>query len=96
MKTPSFRSWEALAAKGDERANYLVNRYKKRPAIELDDLRSDPLEAKNIAEEKGSEKVIMSLRKKLDQWMKAQGDLGQETEMNALDRQGGGRKQKKK
>ena len=96
MKTPSFRSWEALAAKGDERAIYLVNRYKKRPAIELYDLRSDPLEAKNIADEEGSEKIVKSLREKLDQWMKAQGDLGQETEMNALDRQGGGRKKKKK
>ena len=43
MKTPTFRSWEALASEGDERASYLVNRYKKRPVIELYDVVSDPL-----------------------------------------------------
>lgn len=96
MKTPSFQSWERLAAEGDERAIYLVNRYKKRPAIELYDILSDPLETKNIAEEDRSEKIIKSLRKKLDQWMESQGDLGQVTELNAEAHQTKSRNKKKK
>ncbi|MEJ6567848.1 MAG: sulfatase [Akkermansiaceae bacterium] len=96
MKTPTFRSWEALARKGDERATYLVNRYKKRPAIELYDVVSDPLETKNLAEEEGKGEIIKSLRKELHDWMTSQGDQGQATEMDAQNHQGRGRKKGKK
>jgi N-sulfoglucosamine sulfohydrolase len=95
MKTPTFRSWEALAAKGDERAAYLVNRYKNRPAIELYDIVSDPLETKNLAGKAENGEVIKSLRKKLDAWMASQGDQGQATEMDAKNHQGRGRNKKK-
>jgi len=96
MKTPTFRSWEALASKGDERAIYLVNRYKKRPAIELYDVISDPLETKNLAQEEGKGEIIKSLRKELHDWMTSQGDQGQATEMDAQNHQGRGRKKGKK
>ena len=90
MKTPSFLSWEALAKKGDARAIYLVNRYKRRPAIELYDVVSDPRETKNIAGKEENAEIIKSLRKELDAWMTSQGDLGQATEMDAGNRQGRG------
>ena len=95
MKTPSFESWEELAAEGDERAAYLVNRYKKRPAIELYDIVSDPLETKNIADQKENAEIISSLRERLDQWMVSQGDQGQQTELEAHEHQSKWKRKKK-
>lgn len=94
MKTPSFLSWERRAAEGEERAIYLVNRYKKRPAIEFYDIVNDPLELDNIANETGNAKIISQLRQKLDGWMIAQGDEGQQTELNAFKHQTGRGKKK--
>ena len=94
MKSPSFQSWEKRAAKGDQRAAYLVNRYKNRPAIELYDVVKDPLELKNIAAEGRNMEIISQLRAKLDAWMKEQGDQGQQTELEALERQNVRRKKK--
>lgn len=83
MKSPSFQSWEKRAAKGDQRAAYLVNRYKNRPAIELYNIVNDPSELNNIAGEKENVEIILTLREKLDDWMKEQGDEGQQTELDA-------------
>ncbi|MDA7618962.1 sulfatase, partial [bacterium] len=96
MKTPFFLSWEALAKKGDARAIYLVNRFKRRPAIELYNVVTDPLETKNIAGKEENSEIIKSLRKELNEWMLEQGDLGQATEMDAGNHQAKGRKKGKK
>ncbi|MEJ6830735.1 MAG: sulfatase, partial [Akkermansiaceae bacterium] len=96
MKTPFFLSWEALAKKGDARAIYLVNRFKRRPAIELYNVVTDPLETKNIAGKEENSEIIKSLRKELNEWMLGQGDLGQATEMDAGNHQAKGRKKGKK
>ncbi len=66
--------------------------YQHRPAEELYDLRVDPYELKNIAADPANRELVASLRKRLEDWMKEQGDRGVETEMLAFERQ---RKRKK-
>jgi len=51
-----------------------VKRYYVRPAEELYDLESDPLEQKNLAGDPKHEKERRELRGRLDRWMKEQGD----------------------
>lgn len=58
-----------------------VRVYQHRPAEELYDLTKDPHELKNIAADPAQQKLLASLRKKLDAWMKQQGDGGMEAEM---------------
>jgi uncharacterized sulfatase len=58
-----------------------VKKLQHRPAEELYDLRKDPHELNNLADNSARQKVLASLRKKLDAWMKQQGDLGMEAEM---------------
>ena len=89
-----FKSWEAKAAAGDANAAKLVKRYKHRPAIELYDIRKDPLEMDNIADNPENAPIIKELRAKLDAWMLGQGDKGAQTEMEALNHQGRNRKKK--
>jgi len=85
---PLFQSMVAKASKGDAMAQRLVNAYHHRPEIELYDLKKDPLEMNNLAGQTGSAVHIKRLRGKLEAWMKAQGDQGAETELNARERQG--------
>ena len=89
-----FQSWESKAAAGDKNAAELVKRYKHRPAIELYDIRKDPLEMNNIAGNPENAPVIRELREKLEAWMKECGDRGQQTEMEALEHQGKNRQKK--
>ncbi len=85
---PLFQSMIAMASKGDAMAQRLVNAYHHRPEIELYDLKKDPLEMNNLAGQTGTAVHIKRLRGKLEAWMKAQGDQGAETELNARERQG--------
>ena len=81
------KSWQADA----ERDPVLAARVKwlfQRPAEELYDLASDPLEMKNLADEPQFAEVKASLRKQLDAWMQQQGDIGLATELLANTRQG--------
>ena len=93
-KMPLFQSMIAKAAAGDATAKRLVHAYHHRPAVELFDLKTDPLEMTNLAGQTGSEPHIKRLRGKLEAWMKAQGDKGVETELKARERQGRGRNKK--
>jgi len=93
-KSPPFKSMIAKAAAGDATAKRLVHAYHHRPAVELFDLKTDPLEMSNLAGQTGSEPHIKRLRGKLEAWMKAQGDGGVETELKARERQGRGRNKK--
>lgn len=82
----TFKTWEKLAAAGDAKAQRLVNDYQYRPAEELYDCQADPWNRTNLIDEVSLAGVRDGLRAKLDQWMHQQGDLGQETEMKALER----------
>ncbi len=86
-KSPEFRSWVAKAEAGDADAAEKVRRYQNRPAVELYDVTKDWYEWRNLAENPENAPIIAELRAKLDGWMEAQGDLGQETEMAAYEHQ---------
>ena len=95
-KSREFQSWIAKAEAGDNDAADKVHRYTNRDGVELYDLEKDPYEWHNLAGKKQVKEVENTLRKKLDEWMRLQGDRGQETELAARDRQGSGRQKKAK
>jgi N-sulfoglucosamine sulfohydrolase len=78
-----WNSW-VEKAKEDAQAAAVTARYRRRPAEELYDLHSDPLEQNNIAGDAARASVLNALRAQLDAWMQQQGDLGRVTE-NALE-----------
>ena len=94
-KMPLFQSMVAKAATGDATAKRLVHDYHHRPAVELFDLKTDPLEMSNLADQKDLKKVQINLRAKLEAWMKAQGDEGVTTELKSKERQGRSKPKKK-
>ena len=75
-------SW-VLKAKTDADARERLNRFLHRPEVELYDLKNDPWEQKNIADDPANRKTLARLRKELDSWMREQGDLGVQTELEA-------------
>jgi len=83
---PTFRSWKALAASGDENARRLVRDYQHRSAEELYDTVADPWHRTNLIADPALAPVRDELRAALDEWMEQQGDEGQATEMRALER----------
>ncbi len=90
-QSPEFKSWQRLAAQGDADAIDKVKRYQFRPAVELYDVRRDPLEMNNLADDPQFETVKAELKAKLEQWMAQCGDEGQVTEMQALEHMAKGR-----
>lgn len=68
-----WQSWLRLAP-SDPFAAKRVKMYQHRPAEELYDLRTDPYELKNIAEEPSRKELLTALRNRLKEWMKKQGD----------------------
>ena len=87
-----FKSWIKKAQSGDADAKDKVNRYQWRPEIEIYDLEKDPYEWNNLAGKPEVKTIQQRLSNALKKWMKSQGDLGQETEMAALERQRRGKK----
>ena len=87
-----FKSWIKKAQAGDADAKERVRRYQWRPEIEVYDLKNDPYEWNNIAGNEEVKKVQNRLSGALKKWMNSQGDLGQETELAALERQRRGKK----
>ena len=87
-----FKSWIKKAQAGDAGAKERVRRYQWRPEIEVYDLKNDPFEWNNIAGTQEVKKVQNRLSGALKKWMNSQGDLGQETELAALERQRRGKK----
>ena len=86
MRDSTFKTWEKMAAAGDEQAQQLVRDYRHRPAEELYDCVADPWNRINLAADPSLVEVRDELREKLAAWMKQQGDEGQATEMKALER----------
>lgn len=85
--SPEFRSWVAKATAGDADAADKVRRYQHRPAVELYDLTADPYEWHNLAAAPEHAATVARLQAALEAWMASQGDLGQATEMAALEHQ---------
>lgn len=79
-----WNSWKEKAA-SDEFARRQVKRYQKRPAEELYDIVKDPFQTRNLADDPAYAKEKAALRTKLLEWMRQQGDKGQQTEMEALE-----------
>jgi len=74
-----WESWKRKA-KTDKTAAKRVDMYSNRPAEEVYDLTKDPHELTNLADDPSVAKVKADLRKRLDAWMKQQGDEGNATE----------------
>ena len=72
-KRSYFASWEEVA-KSDAGAAAVIKRYHQRPAEELFDLESDPLEHHNLADTPEGKEPLERLRGRLDEWMASQGD----------------------
>lgn len=83
-KTKWFKEWNKLAESGDERAKWIVDRFKTRPAVELYDILEDPNEINNLAENSDYSAVVEDLSARLNAWMSSQGDKGMETELAAF------------
>jgi N-sulfoglucosamine sulfohydrolase len=68
-----WRTWEG-AAKTNATARKMVERYHARPKEELYDLRSDPLEQDNLAEDSAHAERLKQFGDEIEAWMKTQGD----------------------
>jgi len=64
-----------------------IQAYVKRPAEELFDLRVDPWCLNNLASKPDATTAQVRLSKRMDVWMKQQGDSGDATERSANERQ---------
>ena len=73
-------SWKQKA-RTDAFAAKRVRTFQYRPAEELYNLIKDPYELNNLADDPAHQKLLASLGKKLDTWMKQQGDRGMKAEM---------------
>lgn len=91
-KSPEFASWQRAAEAGNEDAIAKVERYTRRPPVELYDVVADPLELNNLAGMTDFADTQQTLRRELDAWMARCGDEGQATELRAKDRMGRARK----
>jgi N-sulfoglucosamine sulfohydrolase len=69
-----WRSWEKLAAGGDERATRAIERYRNRPTEELYDVDADPYELNNIAADPAHAAALKDLWQKLEDWRLQQGE----------------------
>lgn len=70
-----WASWME-SAETDAVAKELSDRYVKRPAIEFYDLKNDPWEMNNLADNKKHAKRIAVMKTELEKWMLQQGDKG--------------------
>ena len=73
--TGVWPTWER-AAKTDERAAWLCDRFVNRPAVEFYDLKKDPWEMNNLADNPKYAKKIAEMKAELERWMESQGDPG--------------------
>lgn len=81
-----FATWQQRANEGDEHAAWVLERYARRPELELYDVQADPFEINNLAQNPEYAGTVQTLKKQLDSWMASQGDNGQATELAAFER----------
>ena len=90
-----YKSW-VDAAKTDQQAAALIERYKFRPGEEeLYDISRDKWCINNLAEDPEYASVKEELKKELLKWMEECGDKGQDTELNAEEHKVSALKKKK-
>lgn len=87
FKQDWWSEWVAKAKAGDAHAKQVTERYAVRPEWELFDTKSDPWNRENLVDRAELAGIRAELEAKLSEWMEQQGDEGQATEMNALERQ---------
>lgn len=75
-----MNSWREAAAK-NRRAKMTLDRYQKRPAIELYNIKNDPYELTNLASDPIYTNEMSILSTQLKSWMLSQGDEGRATEL---------------
>jgi len=88
-----FKSWRQKA-EADADAAEKVRRYEHRPGEELYDVEKDPYEWNNLADDPKYATIKVRMKKRLLTWMKAVGDKGQQTELEALEHQNRNRNKK--
>ncbi len=81
-----YQEWLAATEENSEKHKFVL-RYKHRPKEELYDIREDPYEMHNLADDPEYMKVKQQLAKQLGRWMRQQGDEGIDTELGAIQRQ---------
>lgn len=81
-----FQSWIRAGENGNALAAKLAKDFQHRPAEELYDCEADPWNRHNLIADESLKPVAADLKKRLDEWMKSQGDEGQATEEKALSR----------
>lgn len=89
-KDEYFQEWVANAEAGNEHAQRLLQRYHNPPEFELYNVKNDRFEMNNIIDEPQYAEVVKELKGELKSWMESQGDLGNETELAALEHMLGG------
>lgn len=77
-----FKSWREKATTDPDAADK-VRRYEHRAGEELYDVTKDPYEWNNLADVPRYAEVKSKLRNRLVEWMRATGDKGQQTELEA-------------
>lgn len=83
---PWFKEWAVAGEAGDVEAARLAQAYQQRPAEELYDCHEDPWNQNNLISNPSYAPQLDRLRQALANWMEDQGDLGQVTEMDAIER----------
>jgi len=71
----AYTTW-VEKAKTDNKAKFLADRISKHPFIELYDLKADPSELKNLADNPKYELKVKEMKSMLQAWMQQQGDPG--------------------
>lgn len=79
-----WKSW-VKKSKNDTFASQQIHKYQNRPKEELYDVKNDPYELVNLADNPEYRKVKEQLRTNLLNWMDEQGDKGQQTELEATE-----------
>ncbi|WP_346239372.1 sulfatase [Niabella insulamsoli] len=74
-KDSYWNGWVAKAS-GNAADQALIDRIVHRPAVELYDLKKDPYELHNLANDPQYKSIVQSYQSKLRAWMKEQGDTG--------------------
>ena len=84
QKDSYWNSWLKVAETSPD-AKKLTDRIVKRPAVEFYDLRKDPYELTNLADNPSYQKQVAAYTGKLKKWMNEQGDKGAEMDIRYQD-----------
>ena len=83
MNPKQVNYWDSWVrdAETDQTAKRWVDRYVHRPAVEFYDIKNDPWELNNLADDKKYATEIKRMTAVLHKWMEEQGDPGKELDI---------------